>query len=358
MKCPACKALMPEDALFCSSCGTELNSQPSQTEGRNLEVALAAANLLRVRGAFEEAERRCIEVLRADPNNVHAHSLLGDIYMDQGRLDDARQWYQLALDLNPHSRPDREKLNRANRLRAAQGGPTDEEEDREARARSSIVVRWLAVILAMCVLGAVAAILVNRTRARRLHGTTVARASQPVAATAASPLTDGRKTRAGLLPGEIMTDQTEAAEDEGVGGDETLLDREVHLEQLLVETRPWTLPTMQHAVVLTGTGRTAMLFAYGDFGGAPPTQDQIVRDTLHAVQQILQGDADVQAVEVVIRAAGSGVPYHTLVRARATRSAVAANTTPGTAAEARRVFSLWRWTPAWANAAPTPSPMQ
>ena len=74
------------------------------------ESDLAAANLSRLRGLFTDAEGICIRVLRADPNNVHAHSLIGDIYRDQGRFEDACQWYQLALDLQPDSRPDQSKL--------------------------------------------------------------------------------------------------------------------------------------------------------------------------------------------------------------------------------------------------------
>jgi hypothetical protein len=74
------------------------------------EAMLAEANLLRMRGQWEEAEARCIEVMRLSAHSVHAHSLLGDIYRDQGRLDEAAQWYQMALDLQPDSGADRVKL--------------------------------------------------------------------------------------------------------------------------------------------------------------------------------------------------------------------------------------------------------
>ncbi len=71
---------------------------------------MAEANRLRARRDWAEAESGCIEVLRADPNNIHAHSLLGDIYRDQRRIDEAAQWYQLAVDLDPSSIADRTKL--------------------------------------------------------------------------------------------------------------------------------------------------------------------------------------------------------------------------------------------------------
>jgi len=74
------------------------------------ERKLAEANLYRIRSRWTEAETCCIEVLREDPNNVHAHSLLGDIFRDQGRLEDAAQWYRMALDLDPSSTADQAKL--------------------------------------------------------------------------------------------------------------------------------------------------------------------------------------------------------------------------------------------------------
>ena len=65
------------------------------------EMMLAEANLARMRSQWDKAEARCIDIMRANPNSHHAHSLLGDIFRDQGRLEEAAQWYQLALDLNP-----------------------------------------------------------------------------------------------------------------------------------------------------------------------------------------------------------------------------------------------------------------
>ncbi len=75
-------------------------------------VSLARANLLRVRGQWTEAADLCVAVLRADPGNATAHSLLGDIYQDQGRPEEAKHWYQLALELCPASVADRAKLER------------------------------------------------------------------------------------------------------------------------------------------------------------------------------------------------------------------------------------------------------
>lgn len=78
--------------------------------GLRVDSILAEANLLRLRSQWTEAEKRCVDVMRYDCNNVHAHMLLGDIYRDQGKIEDARQWYQMGLDLDPDHPGLNEKL--------------------------------------------------------------------------------------------------------------------------------------------------------------------------------------------------------------------------------------------------------
>lgn len=86
-----------------------------QEEGalpRDVYALLAQANLLRVRGHWEEAAEACMAALRLAPDSSSANSLLGDIYENQGRYDDAAQWYRMALDANPDSPADIVKLDR------------------------------------------------------------------------------------------------------------------------------------------------------------------------------------------------------------------------------------------------------
>src|SRR5437016_1454547 len=110
-KCPACKASVPEDGRFCTACGASMKKiDPPGPIDPHAESLLAEANLLRMRGLWPAAEGKCIDVLRTDPNNIHAHSLLGDLYRSQGRYEEAAQWYKLALDLDPNSRADKAKL--------------------------------------------------------------------------------------------------------------------------------------------------------------------------------------------------------------------------------------------------------
>lgn len=73
---------------------------------------LAQANLLRMRGLWHEAVEKCMSALKLAPDNASAQSLLGDIYENQGLLDDAIQWYRMALDVQPDSPADKIKLSR------------------------------------------------------------------------------------------------------------------------------------------------------------------------------------------------------------------------------------------------------
>lgn len=83
---------------------------------RDVYALLAQANLLRMRGCWEEAVLNCMAALRLAPDSPSAQSLLGDIYENQGRYDDAVQWYRMALDVNPDSPADQMKLDRLVRL--------------------------------------------------------------------------------------------------------------------------------------------------------------------------------------------------------------------------------------------------
>ncbi|MBI3947604.1 MAG: tetratricopeptide repeat protein [Armatimonadetes bacterium] len=135
MKCKACGTEVSEDATYCTLCGVNLETgQRSDGDAPDSSVypLLAAANLSRMRGNWDAAEQKCIEVLRLYPNNATAHSLLGDVYANQGRWEEAIQWYQLAADLDPGNQADRAKLDQARQRlvggkepprRAAAGAP-------------------------------------------------------------------------------------------------------------------------------------------------------------------------------------------------------------------------------------------
>jgi hypothetical protein len=110
--CGACLAPLPRNGRFCSACGAAVEPNGQQSVSP-IEALLSDANLHRVRKEWAESEARCLDIIRLDPNNVHAHSLLGDLYRDQGRIDHAAQWYELAVDLDPDNAADRAKLREA-----------------------------------------------------------------------------------------------------------------------------------------------------------------------------------------------------------------------------------------------------
>lgn len=94
-------------------------------EKETIRTLLSQANLYRLRGLWAGAIDRCVAVLRVQPDNQLAHSLLGDVYRDQGKIEEAIQWYRMAIELKPNA-SDEEKLKllereRARQLRAAEG---------------------------------------------------------------------------------------------------------------------------------------------------------------------------------------------------------------------------------------------
>lgn len=118
--CDHCLAPLSQDVTHCPECGLPVTSGTDdplvhEEAERLVNPRLAQANLLRLRGQWDEAIRACAEVLRQFPSNVHAHALMGDIYRDQGNLEEAAQWYKLALDLAPDSVVDRQRLEQVQR---------------------------------------------------------------------------------------------------------------------------------------------------------------------------------------------------------------------------------------------------
>lgn len=142
-RCPRCGRASVRPGQGCAHCAAAAGKPagapaaaspaapaPAKVSAAELERILVHANLLRMRGEWSRAADECVEVLRLDPANATAHSLLGDIYQDQGRANEARHWYQLALEMDPTSEADRAKLART-------------EETLEARKQRA---EWEAVI--------------------------------------------------------------------------------------------------------------------------------------------------------------------------------------------------------------------
>lgn len=102
--CEKCFTILEVDSHFCQECGAPVDDSPA-SDGSDSVIypELARANLLRIRGDFSGSERVCLAILKRYPNNTTTHILLGDIYAEQDRLEQAKQWYEMALDLEPNN---------------------------------------------------------------------------------------------------------------------------------------------------------------------------------------------------------------------------------------------------------------
>ena len=93
------------------------------TEEITVGPLLARAKLLRLRGQWDESISVCSEALRKYPDSITAHSLLGEIYETLGRMDDAAQWYAMAVERDPRNPQERAKLERTLSAQKAQRPP-------------------------------------------------------------------------------------------------------------------------------------------------------------------------------------------------------------------------------------------
>jgi hypothetical protein len=138
MVCPKCFAEIPETSAFCMECGSRIRedtTDPLYAEGSDREVypELARANLLRMQGRYEEAIEVCRRVMGRFPSNETVHALLGDIYADQGKLEDAIQWYELLVELSPTNVHYNARLHHLRALHAAQVAPPPPVPDSEVK---------------------------------------------------------------------------------------------------------------------------------------------------------------------------------------------------------------------------------
>lgn len=154
--CPKCLEVNDSGATFCIECGAPLSDEPG-AEGSDLEVYrdITQANLHRIRGDYRSAVETCLSILRRYPNNGTAHTLLGDIYAEQGELDQSIQWYEMALDLRPESENDRRKLGVASKRKSEHEAASTAKQlgIPESRPRSQQLVFVLAILIAIVGIG-------------------------------------------------------------------------------------------------------------------------------------------------------------------------------------------------------------
>jgi hypothetical protein len=100
--CDRCFASVKAGSEFCPECGAPMGSAPAEGSDAAIYPDLARVNLLRMRGDFKAAIDHCRSILRKFPNNVTANQLLGDLSLESGDLQQAKEWYELALDIAPN----------------------------------------------------------------------------------------------------------------------------------------------------------------------------------------------------------------------------------------------------------------
>lgn len=151
--CEKCFAVAEAGAEFCPECGAPLSHEPG-AEGSDIAIypELARANLLRMRGDYHGAQEVCLAILRRFPNNATGNTLLGDIAAERGDLEHAIEWYELALDLQPDSAVDRQKLDavraRLEKEHAATAVSQLELPKNQPKLSTYIVIATAAIVLA------------------------------------------------------------------------------------------------------------------------------------------------------------------------------------------------------------------
>jgi RNA polymerase subunit RPABC4/transcription elongation factor Spt4 len=111
MICERCFAMVKHGSEFCPECGAPMGNGPAEGSDAAIYTELARANLLRMRGEYKGALDQCRSILHKFPNNVSANQLLGDLCVETGDLEQAKEWYELALDIAPNHAQIQKKLN-------------------------------------------------------------------------------------------------------------------------------------------------------------------------------------------------------------------------------------------------------
>ncbi|MEZ0326688.1 MAG: tetratricopeptide repeat protein [Fimbriimonas sp.] len=109
--CGHCETRVDEALSECPECGAPLQgSGLIDNVSETVHADLSRANLARMRGDYRAAEQHCLSILKRYPHHFETHVLIGDIFADQKQFEQAADWYELAVDLDPGSFIARQKL--------------------------------------------------------------------------------------------------------------------------------------------------------------------------------------------------------------------------------------------------------
>ncbi|HWD38801.1 MAG TPA: tetratricopeptide repeat protein [Fimbriimonas sp.] len=158
LTCTRCFARVSSDELVCTECGAPLNVDVTIPVADTIVHGdLAQANLLKMRGDLDAAEKTCLSVLKRYPNDPEAHVFLGDLSAERGEWDRASEWYELALDLSPNSQANKAKLEDAKqRIHDTQTAETVSQLGiPEPPSKAPWIIAGVLVILVAVVIGSV-----------------------------------------------------------------------------------------------------------------------------------------------------------------------------------------------------------
>jgi len=116
-------------------------------------LLLAQVNLLRVRKESEAALALCGTAIERWPLRADAHALMGDLYQELGRFDDAILRYCRVLEIDPLNKTNRKKLADVVRIKRQMLGSSASTTPRPSRdIRFDRVVRAIVLALATTML--------------------------------------------------------------------------------------------------------------------------------------------------------------------------------------------------------------
>lgn len=134
---------------------------------------LTRANLLRMRGEYDQARSLCLAILRRYPNNATAHTLLGDICSEEDDLQHAAEWYEMALDLEPENQADHKKLESVRQRIADHEAATTAQQLGIPTSKSKAKVFAAVIVCLVLLIGVGAFFLGDYFRSKRVGGGTV-----------------------------------------------------------------------------------------------------------------------------------------------------------------------------------------
>ncbi len=153
--CEKCFSEITPDALYCKECGAPVSSnEGAEISDAEVYPEITRANLFRLRGDYDDAEKVCVSILRKFPNNITAHVLLGDIYNDKDDQQQALQWYEIAQDLSPENTSLQQKIVQTKkRLKAKQVTESTSGLEVKAESKFPLIFVSLTVVLVVALSG-------------------------------------------------------------------------------------------------------------------------------------------------------------------------------------------------------------